>query len=542
MNFHDQRYGSAHFGGSHQIHSSELIEDRGLRFAYDGDAPLGLDSQGPKIVFAGSRSGKGSIILPNLILPRRMLGHPLRGLVHDPKGENAAISFWSQIDLGREAYAMNYYGLHDLPNHTTNQLDILTPENPRLMSDIQAILLSLLPSKHDDKQPFFKEQMRGWAEFIIYWWVLKFGKITLPELYDIINILRANSDRSDELLAAMSQCSHPDIEAVAEEMHYKRTSAPKEYSPTISTLVQALSFLNDPKVRESFDGEPDFSLSILSDPERPAVVYQCIPEDYMERLAPLTRLNFMVAKLYKSRRPESPPVYFGVDEANALKFFDLLKQLFSYGPGLNIRTDVYYQDTGQPKKHFGPEGLTSFMASAQTRQFFGIRDPETAKFISDDMLGYQTIDADDIVRQQTARRERARHALAALDSDDPVGAFMDARLQAFASQHQQKQQRLLMTPGEIMAMPAGKQVVFISEIDLPPLYVDRHPYWTRPELAGRYFPNPYQPNPHRVVLAGGRPAAVRMERVPSHLSDWPQHKSGYAKRIEGYPWGWSFAQ
>ena len=41
------------------------------------------------------------------------------------------------------------------------------------------------------------------------------------------------------------------------------------------------------------------------------------------------------------------------------------------------------------------------------------------------------------------------------------------------------------------ASPSYKQIAFVSDLGLDPLYIDRQHYWTRREMAGRYFPNPY---------------------------------------------------
>ena len=533
-NNHEDRYGSARFATRREIARAGLRRKGGLRFGFDGNAPLSLDSQGPWLTLAGARSGKLATVLAyNLCLPVQMMGHLLRAIIHDPKGELAAISFWVQIALGRPAYAWNAFHLHDLPCHHVNVLDILTPENPRLMSDIQAVLLNLLPPAGASKEDYFKEQCRGWYEPIIDWTVKREGGVSLPDLYRLTNILKANTDQSDDLLAAMMETGEPDLVAVAEEMHFKRTQAPKEYTATISAMVQALSFMNDLAVRRTLERDADFSLSVICDPHVAPMIYFCVPEDYMERLAPLARLFFTVAKLYKSRTPDSPPVYLCIDEANALKTFPTLLNLFSYGAGLNLRTHAIFQDVGQIERWYGKAGVTSFVANAQLLQVFGCRDPETARMVST-MLGDQTIDADDAVRRESARQQSWRKAFDALNGDDPLRGGIEARMHAMAHQHRNKQRRALMSIDEILRMPAGKQVCFVSDLNLHPLYIDRHQYWMRREMAGRYYPNPYQPNFDRVVvrtLFGRKALPVVTEKVPEHLAPWPQHKNGYWKRI-----------
>lgn len=174
---HDRRHGSARWSNSQERRGAGLYSKSGLQFGFDGTVPLRLDSQGPILTVAGARSGKlADVLLYNLCMPVTMLGHLLRAIIHDPKGELAAISFWAQFDIGRTAYAINPFKMHGLPAHKTNPLDILKPDSDRLMSDIQAIVSNLLPNTGNAREDYFKEQMRGWTELIIFWFVQRLAE------------------------------------------------------------------------------------------------------------------------------------------------------------------------------------------------------------------------------------------------------------------------------------------------------------------------------------------------------------------------------
>ncbi len=88
-------------------------------------------------------------------------------------------------------------------------------------------------------------------------------------------------------------------------------------------------------------------------------------------------------------------------------------------------------------------------------------------------------------------------------------------------------------------MPENRQILFISGLNLAPIYAAKYPYFGRAEIAGGYMPNPYHPPVNRVRLVdrrGAKPrwAPVVSERVPGRYALLPQYLSGQWSYIAGY--------
>src|SRR5690606_21312276 len=130
------------------------------------------------------------------------------------------------------------------------------------------------------------------------------------------------------------------------------------------------------------------------DPGRVHKIFLIVPAEYLKIFAPVLRLFFAVTMIVKGRAPSSARVMMLVDEAGQLGSFEALLQSFTYGRGMGVRSWAIFQDAGQITRNFGPAGLPGFMGSAQMRQFFGVRDFQTAQAISN-MLGSETLEFDD---------------------------------------------------------------------------------------------------------------------------------------------------
>ena len=77
-----------------------------------------------------------------------------------------------------------------------------------------------------------------------------------------------------------------------------------------------------------------------------------------------------------------------------------------------------FQDIGQIVRNFDQATLQGFLGSAQLRQFFGVRDYETAKLISS-MLGDETLTYDETLHQSEARMRKQDLARGLFEGRDP---------------------------------------------------------------------------------------------------------------------------
>lgn len=530
------RFGSAGWTSEGATHRAGLFGNAGPMLGYMGQRPLRVDGDAPIITIGGAGSGKlRDLLAYNTCGCIAGNGHwtaPRRMFVHDSRGELAAVSMQNHARLKKAAYCINPFGLHGLPQHRVNPLDMLRPDSPTLHADTKLLTADVMPLSGSPNGEFFELRGRQWSEGITLHHVIEHGGVTLPQVYDLFLAIEDPRQWPD-IGESMLNSPLPEVRQTAIEIHTKRGEAPKEYSAIMSEIAKSLGFLSDPAIYRALS-HPDFSLEELC--KEDCSVFNMIPAEYAALLAPMNRLVIGAAMLYKFRHPAAPRVLFLVDEAATLGRFESLLRGYTYGRGMGVRMWSIWQDVGQITRNFGHGALSSFLGSSQTRQFFGVRDLDTARLISA-MLGSQTLEFDPVLDQAAAHRNMLHAARQMLEGEDPFTIALNARQQALAAVTRTKQGRLLMTPDEILAMPEDRQILFISGLGLKPILANKYPYFTRREMAGGYMPNPYHPpgdSVHVRGFFGQRRAPVITERVPQRYAHLPQYQSGQWSFVKGY--------
>ena len=247
------------------------------------------------------------------------------------------------------------------------------------------------------------------------------------------------------------------------------------------------------------------------------------------------RCFFTAVMLHKARQTSAGRITFIIDEAAQLGRFEGLTRLFSYGRGLGIRTWAVFQDVGQITARYGAGVLQTFIGSSACRQFIGVRDYDTAHMMSE-MLGSETLSYDDPLLQTRARHAKADALLRFLNGD-PLSAVWDYRRFQFEATHRPKQARKLMAPDEVLAMEEDRQIIFLSGINVAPIFAHKRPYYASASLAGRYLPNPYHPPCDSVDVQtkyGSERRRVITEPIPPWASMLPQYASGCWSYVEGF--------
>jgi len=527
----EHRFGSAGFADEADIRAGGLLKPGGPQIGYWHDRPLYLEGDAPLITIGGAGSGKLRDLLSFVVC-----GSPGQRMVAlDPRGELGAISHHVHGAYGDHAYFWNPLGLLGLPRHACNPLDILDEASANFHADCKFIAESLIPLTGASNGRYFELRAREYLESLIKSLVERFGRASLPGLVAVLNVIEANPAAWADHLEAMLGSVHDGVRRTAGEMLAKQQDSPKEFGAILGEIYAHLNFLDDPVLLDALE-DGDLSLSKLIDPVQPAKVFLNIPAEYLSLWSPLIRLFFTVTMLYKSRAPQARRVMLLVDEAGQLGKFEALLRAFTYGRGAGLRAWAIFQDVGQITRHYGAPALQGFLGSAQLRQFFGVRDYETAKLVSD-MLGTETLTYDDPLQQEGARRKKLEAIQRFMGGGDPFASGFDVAHYGASAKHRTKQARQLMTPDEILHLPEDRQVLFIAGKNLKPVLANKYPYFTRPEMAGRYLPNPYHPPGDRVRVAsrlGSRWARVVSAPVPHSLRAFPQYQDGLMQKVEGY--------
>ena len=526
------RFGSAAWADQHQLSAAGLFKPAGLPLGYFKNRMMRLDSDAPMITIAGAGSGK----------TRDLLGYVMCTTAHmpmmilDPRGELSAISLHTLAPAGTYGYFWNPMGICDLPQHSCNPLDILDPNSPNFHTDLRFIIEGLIPLPPGAKESYFILRARDWVENIAKSRVERNGSISLPELYTLINLIETDTDKWADELAVMFKSRFETVQRTAGEMLAKQQDAPREFGSVMGEVYAHFAFLNDPALQRALE-RSDFSIDCLVNPSRVARVSLNVPAEYLGVWSPIVRIFFTVAMLVKSRRPEAKRVTLICDEAGQLGRFEALLRAFTYGRGAGLRTWALFQDVGQISRNFEAAAVQGFLGSAQVRQFFGVRDYETAQLVSN-MLGHQTLLYDDEKAQADARKRKGDALRKAFETGDAFSQAHDYQHYERASKMRSKQSRLIMTPSEVLSMPDDRQIAFISGKNLNPVFGWKYPYYMRRELAGKYLPNPYHPPTDKVLIKtrlGTKWVNVHEGPVPYRYADYPQYHSGRAVWVEGFP-------
>lgn len=526
----EHRFGSASWADAEDARRAGLLGKRGLPLGYLDRKPIRLESDAPILTVAGAGSGKFRDILGEVAINAH--GGPKIWL--DPRGEIGAVSQHTFAPAGEHAWNWNPFRIAGLTGHSCNPLDILLP-GPRLHADTKFLCQNLIPLSGSANGQYFELRAREWMEAIMKALVEQRGGVSFPALWRVINQVEGNPGAWADMLERMLTSAFQDVARVAGEMLTKQQDSPKEFGSIMGEIYAHLSCLSDPAILDSLE-DGGFSLRALCEGPPVANVFLNVPAEYLKLWSPILRVIFAVVMLYKSRAPEAQRITMIIDEAAQLGKFEALLHAFSYGRGFGIRTWALFQDIGQIARNFDRTAIQTLMGNAQVRQFFGIRDYETAKLVSE-MLGTQTLAFDGFEYQAAARRERWNAAREALMGGDPLSWGYDFGHYDRTSQHRTKQARPLMTPDEILSMPEDAQILFVSGLDLRPVCGERRSYFSQRRNAGRFLPNPYHPPVDRVRVKtrfGSKWARVISEPVPEKWRDFPQYRDGRALHVEGY--------
>ena len=192
-----------------------------------------------------------------------------------------------------------------------------------------------------------------------------------------------------------------------------------------------------------------------------------MPPSDISRTKPLVRLilNQIGRRLTedlqaKGRRHR---LLFMLDEFPALGRLDFFESALAFMAGYGLKSFLITQSLNQIEKAYGPNN--AILDNCHVRVSFATNDERTAKRVSD-ALGTAT--------ELRAMKNYAGHRLSPW-----LGHLMVSR---------QETARSLLTPGEVMQLPADDELVLVS--GLPPIRAKKVRYFEDPRLAERVLPPP----------------------------------------------------
>jgi len=453
-----QTYGTARWATRDEIATAGLLGHDGVvlgRLEHDY-----LRHDGPEHVlcFAPTRSGKGvGLVVPTL------LTWPGSTIVHDIKGENWELTADWRARFGRVL-------LFDPTNAAS------AAYNPLLevrrgeweVRDVQNIADVLVDPEGS------LERRNHWEKTSHALLVGAILHVLYAErdktLAGVANFLSDPRRPIEKTLRAMMLTKHlgeagphPVVASAARELLNKSEN---ERSGVLSTAMSFLGLYRDPVVAK-VTSRCDWRIADIVEGERPTTLYLVVPPSDISRTKPLIRLVLnqvgrrLTEDLHAKERRQQ--LLLMLDEFPALGRLDFFESALAFMAGYGIRSFLITQSLNQIEKAYGPNN--SILDNCHVRVSFAANDERTAKRVSDS-LGTAT--------EMRAMKNYAGHRLSPW-----LGHLMVSR---------QETARALMTPGEIMQLPATDSIVMVS--GLFPIRAKKARYFADPRLAERVMPPP----------------------------------------------------
>jgi type IV secretion system protein VirD4 len=230
-----------------------------------------------------------------------------------------------------------------------------------------------------------------------------------------------------------------------------------------------LGLYRDPTVTE-VTSRCDWRIADLVEAGRPVSLYLVIPPSDISRTKPLVRLvlNQIGRRLTEKldgtgKGARRHQLLVMLDEFPALGRLDFFETSLAFMAGYGIRAFLIAQSLNQIEKAYGEHN--AILDNCHVRVAFATNDERTARRISD-ALGTAT--------EQRAMRNYAGHRLA------PWLAHVMVSRQETA--------RALLTPGEVMQLPEGDELVLVA--GLPPIRASKLRYFADRNFSERVVPAP----------------------------------------------------
>jgi type IV secretion system protein VirD4 len=451
-------YGSARWAHLPEVHRARLLGDNGVILGRWHDHYLRHDGPEHVLCFAPTRSGKGvGLVVPTL------LTWPGSAIVHDIKGENWNLTSGWRARFGRVL-------LFDPPNLFS------APYNPLLevrkgiweVRDVQNIADVLVdPEGALERRNHWEKTSHALLVGAILHCLHAEKDKTLSGVANFLSDPKRTIEATLEAMMTTPHLGqhgvHPVVASAARELLNKSEN---ERSGVLSTAMSFLGLYRDPVVA-TVTSRCDWRIRDLVEGDNPATLYLVVPPSDISRTKPLIRLilNQIGRRLTEELNSKALKhrLLLMLDEFPALGRLDFFESALAFMAGYGIKSFLIAQSLNQIEKAYGQNN--SILDNCHVRVCFATNDERTAKRVSD-ALGTST--------ELRAMKNYAGHRLSPW-----LGHLMVSR---------QETSRPLLTPGEIMQLPPGDELVLVS--GTAPIRAKKARYFEDPELNARILAQP----------------------------------------------------
>jgi type IV secretion system protein VirD4 len=454
-------YGSARWATAREARSAGLLGPDGVVLGWLDQEYLRHDGPEHVLCFAPTRSGKGvGLVVPTL------LTWPGSAIVHDIKGENFKLTSGFRAEHGRVL-------LFDPTNADS------AAYNPLLevrrgeweVRDVQNIADVLVdPEGALERRNHWEKTSHSLLVGAILHVLYAEQDKTLASVAALLSDPRRAIEKTLHAMMTTPHLGtagvHPVIASAARELLNKSEN---ERSGVLSTAMSFLGLYRDPVVAQ-VTHRCDWRIRDLIEDEQPTTLYLVVPPSDISRTKPLVRLVLnqigrrLTEDLHDQRRRQR--LLLMLDEFPALGRLDFFESALAFMAGYGLKSFLIAQSLNQIEKAYGPNN--AILDNCHVRISFATNDERTAKRVSD-ALGTATEIRD--------AKNYAGHRLSPW-----LGHLMVSR---------QETARPLLTPGEVMQLPATDELVLVS--GCPPIRAKKARYYEDQRLRDRILPPP-RPN------------------------------------------------
>lgn len=453
-----ETYGSARWATPVEVRSAGLLGPDGVVLGRLERQYLRHDGPEHVLCFAPTRSGKGvGLVVPSL------LTWPGSAIVHDIKGENWTLTAGFRARHGRVL-------LFDPTNAGS------AAYNPLLevrrgeweVRDVQNVADVLVdPEGSLERRNHWEKTSHSLLVGAILHVLYAEAEKTLAGVAGFLSDPKRPIEVTLQAMMTTAHLGeagpHPVVASTARELLNKSDN---ERSGVLSTAMSFLGLYRDPVVAQ-VTRRCDWRIADLIGEDRPSTLYLVVPPSDISRTKPLIRLvlNQIGRRLTedlhaKNRRHR---VLLMLDEFPALGRLDFFESALAFMAGYGLKAFLIAQSLNQIEKAYGANN--SILDNCHVRVSFATNDERTAKRVSD-ALGTAT--------EMKAMKNYAGHRLSPW-----LGHLMVSRSETA---------RPLLTPGEVMQLPPGDEIVMVAGVH--PIRAKKARYFEDQRFAERVLPPP----------------------------------------------------
>jgi type IV secretion system protein VirD4 len=474
-------YGSARWATEREVRDAGLFGDAGVFLGSLDGSYLRHDGPEHVMAFAPTRSGKGvGLVVPTL------LSWTGSAVIHDIKGEN-----WALTAGWRSCFShCLLFNPTDPKSARYNPL-LEVRRGDQEVRDVQNIADILVdPEGALERRTHWEKTSHALLVGAILHILYAEEEKTLARVATFLSDPQRSFAATLRVMMTTNHLGtpeeprvHPVVASAARELLNKSDN---ERSGVLSTAMSFLGLYRDPTVAE-VTSRCDWRIHDLLSGERPVSLYLVVPPSDISRTKPLVRLVLnqigrrLTEHLQSSGGRSQRQLLMMLDEFPALGRLDFFETALAFMAGYGIRAFLIAQSLNQIEKAYGEHN--SILDNCHVRVAFATNDERTARRISD-ALGTAT--------EQRAMRNYAGHRLAPWLSHVMVS--------------HQETSRPLLTPGEVMQLPPGDELVLLS--GMPPIRARKFKYFEDQRFMARVAPAP--------ALAD----SVYADRPPQRVDDW----------------------